>query len=246
MFRERWQIPFAIALIIISLTVYIIHYYIFRDIHHILIYTIEDIGFLFIEVLLVALIIHQLLSEREKRAMLNKLNMVIGTFYSEVGIELLKRISKFDSNKDKISRELVTIDKWSKKDFYNHTKRLKEYDHNLKVKINDLQLLKRFLIEKREFLLILLENPNLLEHETFTDLLWAVFHLVDELAHRKDLSKLPKNDIDHLIGDIKRAYGYLISEWLIYMKHLKEDYPYLFSLAMRTNPFNPRASIVLT
>lgn len=27
-----------------------------------------------------------------------------------------------------------------------------------------------------------------------------------------------------------------------YMKHLKEDYPYLFSLAVRTNPFDPNAS----
>jgi hypothetical protein len=26
------------------------------------------------------------------------------------------------------------------------------------------------------------------------------------------------------------------------MKHLKIDYPYLFSLAVRTNPFNPDAS----
>ena len=34
----------------------------------------------------------------------------------------------------------------------------------------------------------------------------------------------------------------LIIEWLAYMKHLKESYPYLFSLAVRTNPFDPAAS----
>jgi hypothetical protein len=27
------------------------------------------------------------------------------------------------------------------------------------------------------------------------------------------------------------------------MKHLKADYPYLFSLAMRTNPFDSQATI---
>jgi hypothetical protein len=26
------------------------------------------------------------------------------------------------------------------------------------------------------------------------------------------------------------------------MKHLQDNYPYLFSLAMRTNPFDPKAS----
>jgi hypothetical protein len=35
----------------------------------------------------------------------------------------------------------------------------------------------------------------------------------------------------------------LIMQWLDYMKHLKHDYPYLFSLAMRTNPFDANASI---
>jgi len=27
------------------------------------------------------------------------------------------------------------------------------------------------------------------------------------------------------------------------MRHLKKEYPYLFSLAVRTNPFDPRASV---
>lgn len=55
----------------------------FRDPHHIFLYLIGDIAFVFIEVLLVTLIIHQLLSRREKQAMLKKLNMVIGAFFSE-------------------------------------------------------------------------------------------------------------------------------------------------------------------
>jgi hypothetical protein len=67
--------------------------------------------------------------------------------------------------------------------------------------------------------------------------------LTDELAHRTDLRKLPDSDYEHLAGDIKRAYHQLLIQWLEYMKHLKRDYPYLFSLAMRTNPFDPNASI---
>jgi hypothetical protein len=46
----------------------------------------------------------------------------------------------------------------------------------------------------------------------------------------------------HIAGDMQRAYSLLISEWLSYMKHLRENYPYLFSFAMRTNPFDPNAS----
>ena len=43
------------------------------------------------------------------------------------------------------------------------------------------------------------------------------------------------------------AYGQrpviLIKEWLVYLQHLKREYPYLFSLAVRTNPFDPGASV---
>jgi len=37
----------------------------------------------------------------------------------------------------------------------------------------------------------------------------------------------------------------LVHEWLDYMKYLKKNYPYLFSLAVRTNPFDRNASVVL-
>jgi hypothetical protein len=42
------------------------------------------------------------------------------------------------------------------------------------------------------------------------------------------------------------CHSLLISQWVDYMKHLKKNYPYLFSLAIRINPFNPDASAVVT
>jgi hypothetical protein len=91
----------------------------------------------------------------------------------------------------------------------------------------------------------LLQNPTLLEHESFTDLLRAVFHLAEELAYREDLSQSTATDRAHMAGDIKRAYHLLVQEWLAYMEYLKESYPYLFSLAMRTNPFDRDASSIV-
>lgn len=57
---------------------------------------------------------------------------------------------------------------------------------------------------------------------------------------------MPSNDLQHLAGDIKRAYIRLAGEWLDYMKYLKDNYPYLFSLAMRMNPFDQNASPIVT
>ncbi len=117
--------------------------------------------------------------------------------------------------------------------------------YTLESKSANLEDVKLFLIAKRHFLLRLLENPNLLEHNTFTDMLWAVFHLTDELKHRKQVTELSENDYNHLSGDMERAYVRLLVEWLNYMKHLKDDYPYLFSLAVRSNPFDPEAIVEL-
>ena len=122
---------------------------------------------------------------------------------------------------------------------------LADYDYTVSLQLGNLEELKSFLLGEREFLLGLLKNPNLMEHESFTDLLWAVFHLMDELAHRESMKNLPEADYDHLTGDIKRIYSLIISEWMMYMKHLKTDYPYLFSLAIRANPFDQNASVVI-
>jgi len=238
-----WQAVLGILLVVLSAAGYYIHYLIFKDAHHIFIYLIGDVAFVFLEVLLVTLILHRLLLHREKQAILKKLNMVIGTFFSEAGTELLKKCSDFDPEAFRITQHLVVTKDWSDEEFANVQKNLSKHESKVDSKKSDISEVKKYLLEKRPFLLRLLENPNLLEHESFTDLLWAVFHLTDELVHRKDFKKLPETDYEHLSGDIKRVYHQLILQWLAYMKHLKQDYPYLFSLAMRTNPFDTDASI---
>ena len=241
----RWQIILGLSLVVLSVIFYFIHYAIFRDLHHIFIYMIGDIAFVFIEVLLVTLIIHQLLSVREKRARLEKLNMVIGVFFSEIGAGLVTYFSDFDPKLEKIKQELIVRPNWSEKEFSVVSKRLKSYDYGVEIQKVELEYLRDFLVGKRDFLLRLLENPNLLEHESFTELLRAVFHLTEELQGREDISQLPDSDYEHLAGDIKRAYVLLVQHWLDYMKHLKDNYPYLFSLAMRTNPFDQSASPIV-
>lgn len=240
--RLSWQTRLGLGLILLSGLIYSIHYMIFRDIRHIFIYLTGDIAFLPIEVLFVTLIISQLLSRREKRIRLEKMNMVIGTFFSGVGIKLLRYFSDFDPSLEEIRNNLIVTDKWTEKEFSNISKRLRSYDYKVDIYRVDLGVLKNFLMGEMKFLMRLLENPNLLEHETFTELLRAVFHLAEELAARENVKNLPEADYQHLAGDIKRAYSLLVYEWLNYMKYLKNNYPYLFSLAMRTNPFDQNAT----
>lgn len=244
--RYSKVIILASAFVVFSALIYLVHYYIFHDVHHIFIYMLGDLAFLPIEVFLVVIVLERILAHREKQAMIKKLNMVIGAFFSEVGNQLLSSLVCYFEKSDKIYRELAVDSYWNHDDF----KRAMAYVAGINDKPNcadmDIEGLKTLLIQKRTFLLRLLENPNLLEHERFTDLLWATFHLTEELEARQSMQDLPSTDLQHLAGDILRVYRHLTVEWLYYVEHLQSSYPFLFSLTVRMNPFNECSSPVVT
>lgn len=243
----NWMLSISLILVIASALTYTVHYFIFRDLHHIFIYMLGDFGFLFLDVLLVILFIERLLSRRDKRSIMNKLNMVIGTFFSEVGLEMLKKFSNFVINSQNLERQLELSPDWEKKDFKKAMAAVQNFPYEIKIDKSSLFEIREFLLSKRSFLMRLLENPNLLEHERFTDLLWAVFHLTEELVFRGELLEdLPDTDYEHLNIDLRRAYSQLTIEWISYTAHLKESYPFLYSLVARVNPMNPQASPVVS
>jgi hypothetical protein len=232
----------GLTMIILSGIVYLLYYMIFHENQNMIVFLIESAVFLPIQVLFVTLIVDQALSEHERKSLLKKMNMVIGVFFSEVGTHLLRRFSIADPQAETLRTDLTLSRDFSNSGYSKITALAKKYQYQVEVTPDHLKALQTFLGEKRTFLVGLLENPNLLEHDTFTDLLWAVFHLAEELAFRTDVHTLPQTDYQHLTGDIKRAYSLLVLEWLAYMHHLRTNYPYLFSLAIRTNPFDPSAS----
>lgn len=79
----NWQVILGAILIMLSALVYYMHFLIFRDARHIFIYLIGDIAFVFLEVFLVTLVVHNLLAHREKQALFKKMNMVIGGFLAK-------------------------------------------------------------------------------------------------------------------------------------------------------------------
>jgi len=229
-----------------SVIIYIIHFFIFRDPHHIFIYMIGDLAFLPLEVFLVVIVIERILAHRAKQNMLQKLNMVVGAFFSEVGNRLLGDLQGSLTNCDELCQHLAINQNWTATNF----KRAAIFARSMPVKVDhnlvDFNSLRTLLLEKRSFLLRLLENPNLLEHEHFTDLLWAAFHLAEELEARPSLNDLPEPDLEHITIDIQRLYSYLAAEWVAYVEHLKINYPFLFSLVLRTHPFQEYPSPVIT
>lgn len=176
-------------------------------------------------------------NRREKQSRREKINMVVEVFYGEVGTEVLTCFSSADPGLDAIRKDLGVGTGWADADFLRTVKRLKAYEYQIEIHRIDLAYLRRLLLDNTALFVRILENPFLSEHETFAELLRAVLHLKEELIHRDDFSKLPASDMAHLTADVRRAYRLLTLQWLDYMKYLKKAYPYLFSLAVRLNPF---------
>jgi hypothetical protein len=243
--RNSFILLLAVFLVLLSGALYFVHYLLFRDIHHIFLYLVGELAFLPLEVLLVVLIVERFLTRREQNVKLQKLNMVLGAFFSEIGYYLLNTLLENFRNRQEISGHLNITAAWTKRDFQKAV----DYASNLPIEVDsnslDLVRLKEFLSKRREFLLTLLENPSLLEHDRFTELLWAVTHLDEELEARQFPDKLPAKDLEHIAGDIRRMYDHLASEWLDYAEHLKINYPYLFSLILRTHPFQEHPSPIV-
>ena len=87
---------------------------------------------------------------------------------------------------------------------------MKEFKYDIYANPDKSEELASILTKYKTYTLNMLGNDNLLEHDSFTDMLWATFHVADELQTRRDFSNLEKSDIDYLSTDILQAYTAMI------------------------------------
>lgn len=234
-----------LLLVFISLIVYIIQLVQFHSPRDTAFYFLQDFAFLPLQVAIVTLILGNILNKREKQTRIKKINMIISPFFNEIGTDLMILFLQHYSPPQDLQEALHVKANWKSVDFQRVLLFICQYHFEMDSRIIDLLRLKSLLAQKRLFLLTVLENPNLLEHESFTDMLWAVFHLTDELQAREKLDELPDSDLNHLTIDIKRVFQALLQQWVLHLKHLQAEYPFLFSLEIRRNPFHNSGSVII-
>lgn len=233
----------GLGLVGLSAALHAVHYAIFQDLHHILIYLLADIAFIPLEVFFVSVVLERIIEKRDARTITKKINMLVGLFYQEVGNDILTKFVNVD--KGLTSNNLdATIDfKWDATKYKKLQSCIKMHKYSVAMEQLDLKGLDLLLTEKKDMVVNLITNPTIHEHGAFSEVLMSLFHLADELKHRP-LDALAKEDIDHLKVDIDRVYRKLAEEWVTYMSHLQVDYPYLFLAAVKSNPFDKRQATV--
>ncbi len=219
-----------------SLMIYLFQFAIFHDPVNTIFYLFQDMAFVPIQALIVTLLVNKFISMSELQRKKKKINVVISTFFVETGVEIMTAMSGFDQNHRQACEILKVKELVSNKGSIAK-KAVAGFEFDFYADPEKLDDLAAIMDKNRSFLLKLLENQNLFEHETFTDMLWAVFHLADELKTRGNLKELTKDDVQHLSEDMLRAYKAMTLEWIGYINYLKVEYPFLFTIAIRKNPF---------
>ena len=97
--KMRFIVLAGFTALLASSIMYLIDYLIFRDSQQLLIQLVDDLSFIPISVFIVVVVIERLLARQEKLLLLNKLNMVVGAFFSEVGNTLIRKLlSSYERN----------------------------------------------------------------------------------------------------------------------------------------------------
>lgn len=240
--RRGFAAWFAVLMVALSVGLFLLQYSLYDRSADTGFYLLQDLAFLPLNVLLVTLGVNAFIGHREKQEKIRKLNILVSEFYTETGIDAIRMLNAFIVNIGEISACASSGGSCGVKEFKQFIRSLEKLNVVVDASRGDLAALKSALLEWKPNLLAMFENPNLFEHDRFTQMLWALYHLLDELRSRESLDGLSQADLKHLSSDIRRAYALLVTEWATIIKYMRERYPYLYSLAERKNPFEGRAA----
>ncbi|HIJ97410.1 MAG TPA: hypothetical protein HPP94_17090 [Desulfuromonadales bacterium] len=101
----------------ISLILYGMDYILLGSATELSIWFLGNLAFLPVYVMIVTLMIERVLKERERHAVMRKLNMVIGVFFSEVGNRLLKELSVYVVCCNDLKAHLLINGTWKQPEF---------------------------------------------------------------------------------------------------------------------------------
>lgn len=236
----RGSIMINIVLLIMSMIIYTIHYMVFGHANETLSGIILSLAYVPLGMICQILIFDKILEARERIKAANKMNMLVGSFYHEVGNKLLDLIVKGDKAIKEVQAYTQISLKWEIDEFQLLSQILREYKCNLDIDIINLEEISRILELENKFLLGYITNPILDEYEEFGNMIISLLHLSDELKSRYNNKTLMDYEKIHIRNDICCAYNRLLLQWVDYMQYLKGVYPELFVKALINSPFDSR------
>ncbi|MBQ0079753.1 MAG: hypothetical protein KBS66_07690 [Eubacterium sp.] len=212
----------SIVLVVLSAVIYGLQLAIFHDPTTTVFYIFQDFAFLPISIALATLVVGYILEERDQRARMQKTRMLTSAFFTDLGRDLLIKLIGVTECTEELAQMM--------EEEHSGKNTLKELEElNIKIHFD-----KFFVAELKEMLeahwnvmMVSSSNPMLLDHEEFTDMIWAIFHIRDEM-NRRDIDNLSTGNCRHLEGDAARVMELLLSNWIHHLDYVKAEYPYFY------------------
>lgn len=227
----------GMLLFLFSAVLYFINFLLYGDAHHLLELFTEELAFMPVYVFITAVFAERMLSRSEKAEMSRRTNALVGTFYNEIGYDIVKKLIKFDRNSDML-RAKIAIDSGLDLPKVKEIRRFADtYNYGAPNGKDDILEIGELLSAKKDFMLIMMSNASLLEKDEFSELLLSVNHIHEALRTIDDISAISDDLVDHFHSDIEKAYRCLIRVWVSYLSLIEKEDPYLYMLAIGKNPF---------
>ncbi len=133
-----------------------------------------------------------MLNRREEESKRKKLHMLVGVFFDEIGHTLLKQLVEHLPLPEEDRRRFEFTAQWNRRDF----RALSNFSTTLPLMLERPEQLVasswQAIPAVKPLLIRLLENPAVLEHGAFSELLLALFHFEQELGFRAHVWNYPK------------------------------------------------------
>lgn len=226
-----------VTMTIIAIALYAIHYIIFGELKATISGLILSLAYVPIGIVFNILILDKIFRKSNEIRLERRMNIVIGSFFHEIGNELMAVIVNGDENIDSLNYLCYASVEWGHKEFKKLSEIVESYECKINIDNIDLNELRSIIENKEDFLLDLIINSNLDEYEGFSKMLMRILHVRDEFDALFVDGYLDPKDKYHMTTDICNAYKALLVFRVNYIENLKNYYPLMFNRLMENSPF---------
>lgn len=186
------------------------------------------LAFLPIHALVLGLILDELIQLREKMERRKRLNMFLGIFFRQMGIDIMLNLLNLVENRDELEDRLLVDKSWTARRFARARRELAGLKLQVSPNARMLASLMEILASREDEIIAMTRNPLMLEFGSLHHCLLTLFHLIEESHFRGPVEKLRPEVLKHLAQDAGKSLTNLAGLWLAYLEHLKDEHPVLF------------------
>lgn len=220
----------VLALIVLSAAIYLLQVLIFHDERTTAFYLLQDLAFMPVTIAIATLVVGELVDEREKKERLEKTKMLTSSFFTGIGAFLIREILRM-TDADGFVHEVVKNGAEQSGTVGEIQRQLENEKLNVHIDATGYTKIQQIIRSNQTNILVIASNPLIIEHECFSEMLWGVFHLMDEFRLRGSWDDLSEQDIGHFNQDFEKVLRLLLMNWVGNVRYLKETYPAFYAAA---------------